>query len=71
VDTSILSHSLMIAHFFGYVYLIRCKSGSFEKFKEYSVEVENQTRKQINALRLDCDGEYLLGEFKNYLVHMR
>ena len=54
---------------YGYVYLMRRKSDSFEKFKECKAEVERQTGKLIKALRSDRGGEYLLGEFKDYLVH--
>jgi hypothetical protein len=54
---------------FGYVYLIRRKSDSFEKFKEYKTEVARQTGKQIKLLRPNCGREYLLSEFKDYLVH--
>jgi hypothetical protein len=32
---------------YGYVYLMRHKSESFEKFKEYRIEVENQLNKSI------------------------
>jgi hypothetical protein len=46
---------------FGYVYLIMCKFDSFEKFKEYKVEVERQTSKQIKALRSNRGGKYFLG----------
>jgi hypothetical protein len=49
--------------------LIRYKCDSFEKFKEYKVEVKRQTDKQIKVLRLDRGGENLLGKFKDYLVH--
>ena len=54
---------------YGYVYLMRRKSDSFEKFKEFKAEVERQTGKLIKALRSDRGREYLLGEFKDYLVH--
>ena len=54
---------------FGYVYLMRRKSDSFDKFKEFKAEVERQTGKLIKILRSDRGGEYLLGEFKDYLVH--
>ena len=54
---------------FGCVYLMRRKSDSFDKFKEFKAEVERQTGKLIKTLRSDRDGEYLLGEFKDYLVH--
>jgi hypothetical protein len=52
---------------YGYVYLMRHKSESFEKFKEFRTEVENQLNKRIKALRLDCEGEYLSYEFTMYL----
>ncbi|KAL0463090.1 UNVERIFIED_CONTAM: hypothetical protein Slati_0196600 [Sesamum latifolium] len=52
---------------YGYVYLMRYKSEAFGRFKEYRLEVENQTNRKIKALRLDRGGEYLSGEFINYL----
>jgi transposase InsO family protein len=52
---------------YGYVYLMRNKSESFEKFKEYKNEVENQLDKRIKALRTDRGGEYLSNEFSTYL----
>ncbi|KAL0439750.1 UNVERIFIED_CONTAM: hypothetical protein Slati_2458000 [Sesamum latifolium] len=36
---------------YGYVYLMRYKSEAFERFKEYRLEVENQTSHKIKALR--------------------
>ena len=53
---------------YGYVYLMRRKSEAFEKFKEFRAEVENQLGKRIKAIRSDCGGEYLLGDFKDYLT---
>ena len=44
------------------------KSETFEKFKEFKVEVENQLGKHIKAIRSDHDGEYLLRDFKDYLT---
>ncbi|KAL0411936.1 UNVERIFIED_CONTAM: Retrovirus-related Pol polyprotein from transposon TNT 1-94 [Sesamum latifolium] len=38
---------------YGYVYLIRYKSEAFGRFKEYRLEVENQTGSKIKALRAD------------------
>ena len=35
---------------FGYVYLMKRKSESFEKFKEFRAEVENQLGKRIKAI---------------------
>ena len=52
---------------YGYVYLMRHKTESFEKFKEFKTEVENQLNKSIKALRSDRGGEYLSYEFKTFL----
>ena len=38
---------------YGYIYLIRQKSDTFEKFKEYKNEVENRLGKKIKVLRSD------------------
>ncbi|KAL0420532.1 UNVERIFIED_CONTAM: hypothetical protein Slati_3076100 [Sesamum latifolium] len=46
---------------YGYVYLIRYKSEAFGRFKEYRLEVENQTNRKIKALRSDRGGEHLSG----------
>jgi transposase InsO family protein len=46
---------------------MRHKSESFEKFKEFKTEVENQLNKSINALRSDRGGEYFSYEFTMYL----
>jgi Integrase core domain/GAG-pre-integrase domain len=52
---------------YGYVYLMRHKSKSFEKFKEFKAEVENQLGNKIKVFRTDRGGEYLSGEFRRYL----
>ncbi|KAL0402136.1 UNVERIFIED_CONTAM: hypothetical protein Slati_4243500 [Sesamum latifolium] len=52
---------------YGYVYLMRYKSEAFGRFKEYRFEVENQTNRKIKSLRSDRGGEYLSGEFIDYL----
>ena len=52
---------------YGYVYLMRWKSKTFEKFKEFMAEVENQLGKRIKAIWFDRSGKYLLGDFKDYL----
>ena len=52
---------------FGYVYLMRRKSETFEKFKEYQAMVERQIEKLIKTLQPDRGGEYLLGEFDDFL----
>ena len=50
-----------------YIYLMRHKSETFEKFKEFKSEVENQLGKKIKTLRSDRGGEYLSQEFIDYL----
>ena len=53
---------------FGYVYLMKWKSEAFEKFKEFRAEVENQLGKRIKAIRSDRGGEYIFGDFRDYLI---
>ena len=53
---------------YGYVYLMRWKSEASEKFKEFRAEVENQLSKHIKAIRSNRGGEYLLRDFKDYLI---
>ncbi|KAL0411372.1 UNVERIFIED_CONTAM: hypothetical protein Slati_3726900 [Sesamum latifolium] len=48
---------------YGYVYLMRYKSEAFGRFKEYRLEVENQTNRKIKALRSDR------GEEPNLIGH--
>ncbi|KAL0462479.1 UNVERIFIED_CONTAM: hypothetical protein Slati_0135500 [Sesamum latifolium] len=52
---------------YGYVYLMRYKSEAFVRFKEFRFEVENPTDRKIKTLRSDRGGEYLSGEFLDYL----
>ena len=52
---------------YGYVYLMKHKSETFEKFKEFHNKVENQRCKKIKALRSDRGGEYLSHEFSDHL----
>ena len=51
---------------YDYVYLMRHKSETFEKFKEFQNEVKNQRGKKIKALRSDRGGEYLCHEFSDH-----
>ena len=53
---------------YGYVYLMHHKSDTFEKFKEYRAEVENQLGKTIKTLRSDRGGQYLDRDFEEFLV---
>jgi len=43
------------------------KSETFEKFKEFQNEVENQRDRKIKFLQSDCGGEYLSYEFCTHL----
>src|SRR4051812_29743910 len=52
---------------YGYVYLMKHKSETFEKFKEFQSEVENHRNKKIKFLRSDRGGEYLSYEFGLHL----
>ena len=47
------------------------KSEVFENFKEFRVEVEKQLNSSIKTLRSDREVEYLVYEFKNYLIENR
>ena len=52
---------------YGFIYLMRHKSESFEKFKLFKNEVQNQLGKNIKILRSDQGGEYLSQNFDDYL----
>ena len=56
---------------YGYVYLMKHKSESFEMFKIFKNEVQNQLGKNIKALRSDQGGEYLSQEFIDHLRDCR
>ncbi|KAL0286515.1 UNVERIFIED_CONTAM: Transposon Ty1-BL Gag-Pol polyprotein [Sesamum radiatum] len=51
---------------YDYVYM-RYKSEAFERFKEYRLETEDQISCKSKILRSDRSGEYLSGEFIDYL----
>ena len=51
----------------GYIYLMKHKYETFEKFKEFQSEVENHRNKKINFLQSDSGGEYLSYEFGLHL----
>ena len=48
---------------YGYIYLMKHKFETFEKFKEFQSEVENHRNKKITSLRSNRGGEYLSCEF--------
>ena len=64
---NISSHLLMIILAMC-IYLIQHKYDTFEKFKEYRAEVENQLGKMIKTLWSDRGGEYLDNDFEEFLV---
>ena len=57
----------MIFSRYGYIYLIKHKSETFEVFKEFQNEVENQLGRKIKMLRSDRGGEYVSLEFYDHL----
>ena len=50
-----------------YIYLMKHKSETFEKFKEFQSEVENHRNKKIKLLQSDRRREYLSYEFGLHL----
>ena len=48
---------------YGHIYLMKHKSETFEKFKEFQSEVENHRDKKIRFLRSDRGDKYLSYEF--------
>ena len=52
---------------YGYIYLTKHKSETFEKFKEFQSEVENHRNKKIKFLQYDRGGKYLSYEFGLHL----
>ena len=52
---------------YGYVHLMRYKSESFERFKEFKAKVENQIGRHIKAFHSDRGGEYMSTEFELFL----
>ena len=51
----------------GHLYLMKYKSESFEKFKEFKVQVKNKMEKSIKILRSDRGGKYLSTKFIGFL----
>ena len=52
---------------YGYIYLMKHKSETFENFKEFQSEVENHRNMKIKFLQSDRTGEYLSYEFGLHL----
>lgn len=53
---------------YGYVYLMHCKSETFDKFKVFGAKVEKQLGLPIKSLRSDWCGEYLSDKFQQHLL---
>ena len=49
---------------FTHVYLLKKKDETFNVFKTYKAEVENQLERKIKVLRSDKGGEYFSNDFK-------
>ena len=52
---------------YGYIYLMKHKSETFERFKEFQNEVENHRNRKIKFLWSDRGGEYLSYDFLTHL----
>ena len=50
-----------------FVYLMKHKSETFQKFKEFQSEIENQRDRKIKFLRSDRGGKYSSHEFGTHL----
>jgi hypothetical protein len=49
-----------------WIYFLKAKSDTFDKFKEYKAFIEKQTRKHIKILRTDNGGEFESLQFENF-----
>jgi len=49
-----------------WIYLLKDKSKTFEAFKEFKQEAENESRLKIKILRSNNGGEYNSKEFNQY-----
>ena len=52
-----------IDDFSRFIYVLRNKDESFDMFKRYKIEVENQRNRKIKILRSDRGSEYFPNEF--------
>ena len=48
-----------------WIFFLKAKSETLEKFREFKALVENQSSRKIRALRSDNGGEYISGEFND------
>ena len=54
-----------------WIYLLKDKSETFDRFKEFKALIENQTGRHIRILRSDNGGEYESNEFDDFLPGSR
>jgi hypothetical protein len=50
-----------------WIYFLEKKSEVFDKFKSFRIFIQNQSDKHIKHLHSDGGGEYISGEFENFL----
>ena len=54
-----------------WIYFLKVKSETFDKFKEFKALIENQTGRHIRILRSDNKGEYESNEFDDFYQEAR
>ena len=54
-----------------WIYFLKVKSETFDKFKEFKALIENQTGRHIRILRSDNRGEYESNEFDDFFQEAR
>ena len=54
-----------------WIYFLKNKSETFDKFKEFKAFIEHQSNKQIKILRTDNGGEYESHFFENFCKESR
>jgi transposase InsO family protein len=54
-----------------WIYFLKAKSDTFDKFKEYKAFIEKQTGKHIKILRTDNGGEFESLEFEDFCKEAR
>jgi hypothetical protein len=54
-----------------WIYFLKDKSDTFDKFKEYKSFIENETRKHIKILRIENGGEFESLQFEDFCKSAR
>ncbi|KAL0294306.1 UNVERIFIED_CONTAM: Retrovirus-related Pol polyprotein from transposon RE2 [Sesamum radiatum] len=55
---------------YGYVYLMKYKSETFRRFKEYRLDMENQTGRKIKSLRSDRGADVMMSRLRNQMKNL-